>query len=248
MTDSYNAIKASVQDQVKRVRIKREHYVDVIMTTDTYMNEDHKAIRISITKDLRELDKDLKVFIAGVEQIEKNRAKFIHIKDAELAAGRKAANETKTAVDEIKASINSAEIRKKIDGDEQTAKRRADSLVDNSGSGSGVSTIESENDGFIGDQQKQVKAQIEEQDKVLDQIGAGLDRLQETGREINQELKIQDKMLDKLDDDLDDAGKKMGVVMKNLSKVLQTKDTFQIAAVIVMILILAGLIALLLWT
>ena len=58
----------------------------------------------------------------------------------------------------------------------------------------------------------------------------------------------QTEMMDDLDDDLDDAGQKMGVVMKNLSKVLQTKDSFQIGAVIFMILILAGLIALLIWT
>ncbi len=45
MADSYLNIKNQVQDQITRVSIKREQYVDIIKTTDTHTNEEHKAIR-----------------------------------------------------------------------------------------------------------------------------------------------------------------------------------------------------------
>lgn len=46
-----------------------------------------------------------------------------------------------------------------------------------------------------------------EQDQDLEELGAGVDRLNELGQSINQELQVQNQMLSDLDRDIDEVKK-----------------------------------------
>jgi hypothetical protein len=87
-----------------------------------------------------------------------------------------------------------------------------------------------------------------EQDEALESLGDAVDRLGRIGQEVGEELKEQNIMLDGLDDDLDSAGNRMGVVQAQLSKLLKTKDGCVIWTIVILCLILALLIALVIWT
>ena len=87
-----------------------------------------------------------------------------------------------------------------------------------------------------------------EQDEQLDNLGEAVDRLGRIGTQVNEELKEQNIMLDGLDDDLDAAGNRMNVVQAQLSKLLKTKDGCVIWTVVILTLILALLVALVIWT
>jgi len=54
--------------------------------------------------------------------------------------------------------------------------------------------------------QAEARMIMAEQDQDLEELGAGVDRLNELGQNINQELKVQNQMLSDLDRDIDEVG------------------------------------------
>jgi hypothetical protein len=53
--------------------------------------------------------------------------------------------------------------------------------------------------------QAEARMIMAEQDQDLEELGAGVDRLNELGQNINQELKVQNQMLSDLDRDIDEV-------------------------------------------
>eukprot|EP00595_Chromulina_sp_UTEXLB2642_P002212 CAMPEP_0196761094 /NCGR_PEP_ID=MMETSP1095-20130614/215_1 /TAXON_ID=96789 ORGANISM="Chromulina nebulosa, Strain UTEXLB2642" /NCGR_SAMPLE_ID=MMETSP1095 /ASSEMBLY_ACC=CAM_ASM_000446 /LENGTH=223 /DNA_ID=CAMNT_0042110189 /DNA_START=64 /DNA_END=732 /DNA_ORIENTATION=+ len=222
MDDPFYTVRDNVQSQVDRIKVSHEKFQGLIRNTDTSSNSEFKDLRKALVKDLRSADKDLQGLKDAVDMVEKNRSKFPRIKDPELASRRKFVNDTQAIIQEIKSSMESASVRRKIENDSNKSNRYSE------GSDVHNSLIEQENNRFIKDQKLQVKESITKQDESLEQLGSAVDRLGVIGKDINSELKDQNKLLDNLESEIGEASDRMGVVMGALSKLLKTKDGCQI--------------------
>lgn len=243
MEDPFYTVRDNVQAQVDRIKVKHEKFLDIVQNTDTSVGSEYKEIRKGLVKDIKSTDRDIKGLRDAVSMVEQNRAKYAHIKDAELASRKRFVDDVSNSTQDVKNSIESAAVRKKVEADEEKSRRNA---YDN-GNGSG-GAVEQENTNFIRNAGEQTKIAMENQDIALISLGTSVDRLGQIGREVNQELKEQNLMLNQLDSDLDDAGNKMNVVMGSLSKLLKTKDGCQIWTVVILFIVLLLLVALVIWS
>lgn len=242
--DPYYSVRDHVQSQIERAKVKYDKFKDMVANTDTSNNPEFKELRKTLVKDLRAVDKDLKGLKEAVETVDKNRAKFVHIKDSELASRKKFVEDAQQSITSIKNGIESTGVRKKMEEDELRSKR--DSYDD--ANSALITGINQENNRFIKDQKVQIHKNIQDQDKAIEQLGTHVDRLGEIGRTINTEVKEQTILLDKLETEIDEASTKMGQVEQALGKLLKTKDSCQIWTVVILALILIILVALVIWT
>jgi hypothetical protein len=95
----------------------------------------------------------------------------------------------------VKGGIDSPAVRRKIEDDENKARR------DQGDASMNIlqQRVEKENDRFIADQKQQMKQVIEAQDQNLEHLDKGVTRLGEMAKDINTELKTQSHMLDGLE-------------------------------------------------
>lgn len=181
--------------------------------------------------------------------VSQNRSKFPDIKDGDLDLRKKFVTDMLGSVKEIKNGMDKPNIRQKLETDEQELRRVQKSKQQQQSSHNSVSSaIENENTNFLNNQRQETMNIISQQDGQLDILGRSVDRLGEMSKIVNQELAEQNIMLNNLEDDLDDAGNKMNVVMASLSKLLKTKNGCQIWTIVILFIVLAILVALVIWT
>jgi hypothetical protein len=180
--------------------------------------------------DIRAVDKDFKVLKASVGAIEKDRAHFANIKEAEFEARKAFVNEVSKTLKIVKAGVESEAVKRKMDEDASKAKYSAA----NENYAALSAGIEKNNSRFIENQQLQAKEMINMQDEALEALGQGVDRLNDLGSAINVELKDQEKMLGGLSGDMDEAEGKMNMVNHYLKKLLNTKDSCQYGTIVVL--------------
>mmetsp|Transcript_19996 Transcript_19996/g.28727 ORF Transcript_19996/g.28727 Transcript_19996/m.28727 type:complete len:269 (-) Transcript_19996:171-977(-) len=237
--DPFYAVRDNVQTYVDRIKIRHEKFQDLVFNSNTANNSEFKDVRKGLIKDIRTADKQIKDLKGAVEMADRNRDKFQHISDSELGQRKKFVEEMSKEISDVRASMESPSVRRKLEDDENKAKR---SVHDESLGA--VTGMERENTQFIRGQQQMTKDMIGQQDVQLDSLGQAVDRLGGMGKTINTELKEQNKLLDELDRDLDDAGEKMNFVMAKLSKLLKTKDGCQIWTIVILAVVLVILVAL----
>ena len=206
---------------------------------DTSSSIEFKELKKGLSKELRKVERDLGGLKGAVEQIEKNRSKFPHVKDQELSLRKKFVMDTQATIND---GMDSSAVRRKLEEDELKNRKQMQSAEYSTNSG-----LESENSAFIANQSKYAHAQIKEQDVQLEGLGHAVERLDNMAGAINEELKDQGRMVTQLEDDLDDAGNKMNFVTASLAKLLKTKDGFQIWTVVGLCLVLIILVACVIW-
>lgn len=202
-------------------------------------------MRKTVIKDIRTISQDAKGLQGAIDVIESKRSKFPHISDSELILRKQYVVDITNVINDFKSSIESPSVRRKIEQDENNARRSGYSDERRST----VNSIDQENSRFIGEQHQTTTNILFEQDMELSKLGNAVDRLGEIGRDVGQELKEQNAMLDKLDDDVDQANTRMEMVMGSLSKLLKSKDgCCMIYTIVILFLILVLLVALVIWT
>eukprot|EP00981_Chlorochromonas_danica_P001695 scaffold369_cov177-Ochromonas_danica.AAC.28 len=241
MADSFSSIYiyiiciySHVSSQIERLKARHEKYQDLIRTTNTSVNTEFKELRKTLVKDIRGVDKDLRGLREAVDMVEKNRAKFAHIKDGELASRKKFVDDAAAALLVVKNGINSQEVLRKIEEDERNSKRES---YDEKSALSGQAY--EENSRFIRGQKQQTIELINQQDQNLDKLGQAVDRVGVMAKEINTEVKEQGVMLDGLERDIDDSSSRLAVVQEALGKLLKTKDGCQIWTIVILTLVLS---------
>lgn len=242
--DPYYSVRDHVQSQLERIKLKHERFQDLLRTVDTSSSSEFKEVRKGLRQDVRAVDKEILGLKEAVDTIEKNRAKFMYIKDNELQNRKRFVEDSQKSVSAVKASMDSSAVRKKIEEDTRRVKREAFDEVHNARS----QQLNQENDRFISDQKQVTRKLIQDQDQDLEKLGHAVGRLEQVGREINLEIKTQGKLLDALGNEIDVAGEKMNSVQAALSKLLKTKDTCQIWTIVILALVLILLVALVIWT
>lgn len=244
-TDPFYTVRDNVNSQVEKIKVRHEQFLGLVKSIDTSSSAEFKELRKGLVKDVRKADRDLGGLKGAVEMIEKNRLKFPHIKDAELSQRKKFVDEMQVVLNDVKSGMESAAVRRKMEDDENKARRVAGGFDPNSDAIH--ANIDRENNRFIADQRQLTKQTIQHQDVQLDHLGKAVDRLGQMGTDINTELKEQNVMLDSLETDMGDAGEKMNVVLEGLSKLLKTKDGCQIWSIVILAVILVIMVALIIW-
>lgn len=87
------------------------------------------------------------------------------------------------------------------------------------------------NSDYLKDQSQQQATIRRDQDQTLDKMGNALDRLNEMAVTIDTELREQDKILEDIDNEIDVAQGKMDQAIKQVEKLLKTKDKCQLATI-----------------
>ena len=240
--DPFYTVRDSVNQQIEVINQHQERFQDMVKNGAT-QSQQFKDLQKTLRGEIRAADRDLKELTLAVTTIEKNRQKFTHIKDVELANRKKFVSDTQAVINDVKKVQNSDVVKKKIEDDIQKSKRE----VREEGNAASQASNERENSAFINDQRTVTKQAIAQQDKDLTILEEGLDRLNQTGKAINEEIKIQDKMLDHLGADMDDAHQRMDTVLTGLQKLLKTKDNCQIGLIVALALILIVIVCCIIW-
>jgi len=95
-------------------------------------------------------------------------------------------------------------------------------------------------------EQAQAQQQIRrEQDETLGALSGSLVRVNEMAVTINSEIKEQDKLLDDIGEGMDEAQGKMDAAIKRVEKLLKTKDRCQLMTILILVVvfIIVGIIA-----
>jgi uncharacterized protein (DUF342 family) len=94
-------MNSNVAGQVAKIKVRYEKFLDMVKTVDTSTNTEFKDLSKSLTKDLRNTEKNVKDLKEAVSQVEKNRDKFPLIKDAELSVRKKFVDDNQRALNGI---------------------------------------------------------------------------------------------------------------------------------------------------
>jgi chromosome segregation ATPase len=234
-----------VQKQVDKIQGRHEQFQNLYRNVDTSSSVEFKELKKGLSKELRKVERDLGGLKGAVEQIEKNRVKFPHVKDQELATRKRFVFDTQSMINDVKSSIDSSAVRRKMEEDEAKSRRQMQSVEYSTNSNS---SLVNENAAFVANQSKYAHQQIRDQDVQLEGLGQAVERLDHMAGAIHDELDDQGRMLKQLDDDIDDAGNKMNFVTAQLSKLLKTKDGCQIWTIVILCMVLILLICLVIWT
>ena len=165
--DPFYAVRDNVNSQVEKIKIRHEQFLGLVKSCDTSSNVEFKELRKGLVKDVRKADRDLGGLKGAVEMVEKNRLKFPHIKDAELAARKKFVDDMQIVLNDVKNGMESTTVRRKMEDDANKAHRVG---LDESSEAMHAS-VDRENNRFIADQRQLTKQTIQHQDVQLDALG-----------------------------------------------------------------------------
>jgi len=240
---AYNEAKEEMQAFITQISVKHTRFQNLVKTSDTTQKK-FKESRRELVKEVRQAEKDLKSLReTGVEYVEKNRGRFLHIKNEELKERKKMVSELEATLDNIKRGIDSEEVRRKMEADANKTNFEAQ----DESSAALQASRNSENARFINAQKLEVKENIKQEDIALTRLGQAVDRLNDMGKTINEELHEQDDMLDDLGKSIEKEEEKMNVVLAQIQKLLNTKDNCQIGLVIALFVVLAVIVVLIIW-
>jgi hypothetical protein len=188
--DPFYTIRDEVRSLAENIKVRHEKFQDEVRNCDTSSNLSFKELRKGLVKDVRSVDKKLKGLRDAVDVIEKNRNKFAHISNAELSSRQKFVSDMSGLLSEVKSGMDSEFVRRKMDEDENKARRAGGTNRETLGFGMRSSEAagarEKENDRFIQDQRQYVERGVKDQDQQLGALGSAVDRLGEMSRGVNQ--------------------------------------------------------------
>lgn len=165
--DPFYAVRDNVNSQVEKIKVRHEQFLGLVKSCDTSSSVEFKELRKGLVKDVRKADRDLGGLKGAVEMVEKNRLKFPHIKDAELAARKKFVDDMQIVLNDVKNGMESTTVRRKMEDDANKSRRVG---LDESSEAMHAS-VDRENNRFIADQRQLTKQTIQHQDIQLDALG-----------------------------------------------------------------------------
>jgi len=95
--DPYYAVRDAVDDSVRTLKVKFDSWKGLLQSVDTATSVEFKTLHEELKKELTKMGEMLRKVRGSVDGVERNRAKFSHIDDKELAS-RKGALEKIDAV------------------------------------------------------------------------------------------------------------------------------------------------------
>lgn len=210
----------------------------LLRSRNTSTDEDFLRMDSDLSLRTTDLDKQVKQLQKVVAKIDKNRAQFPHIDDAELRGRKKYCSEARDIVRSVKQTLSSADTRAKLNADKQVALKGRRALGSDEDAGYATQSQTPAREAFQ-ETQRQAHAQ---QNEVLDDMMASVHRLGVMGEMVGDELGAQSRMLVDLDEELDEVGSRMHLAQKKLEKLLQTKSCWKLWTVLFLTVVLAILL------
>jgi len=100
--DPFYAVKEEVQIQLDRLRSKGDQFNEMYRNVDTSSSMEFKDLKKGLSKDVRKVEKELNGLKGAVEMIEKNRTKFAHVKDQELASRKQFVMDSQASINSVR--------------------------------------------------------------------------------------------------------------------------------------------------
>jgi predicted RNase H-like nuclease (RuvC/YqgF family) len=223
----------------------------MLETSNTSMNDNFKTENTSLRKDINAMARELNQLEQAVKMIERRRADFPHIDDAELNNRKKFVTDFRATLRRITETMQGSDTLGKLERDARkslTDRGRGGSRLVGSGgyeapagalADLGASTDTST---FVGAHQSQQQEIYRVQDEHLEELSKGASRLGEMADTIHNELSEQDRMLSDLEDGVQNTSAKMDFVTGRIGKLLNTKSRCKIWTIVLLTVVLVILI------
>ena len=84
--DPFYAVRDAVEDGVRTVKVKFDGWKTLLHSVDTSMSVEFKSLHEELKKEMSKMSDMLRKVRGSVDGVERNRSKFSHIDDKELAS------------------------------------------------------------------------------------------------------------------------------------------------------------------
>ncbi|MES1910009.1 MAG: hypothetical protein MHM6MM_002677 [Cercozoa sp. M6MM] len=230
--DPFFLLQRKIQQALGRLQDDVALWRKVRDSENTYRNERYERLKHQATATLKKVEKRVKSAQNAVAAVEADRARFVHIDDGELDRRRAFAAEAHGIVSECREQLRSHETTQKERRDEQSARRvdRARDTVQQE--------VDRHNVDFVTQQQQQLEETRAEQDEVMDDMLASLQRLGVMTDDMNQELTEHNELLGEIEDRADEVSARMEHAMQMMHKILGTRSRKYICLIFVLMAVL----------
>lgn len=248
--DPFHIFRGDLVKKLLLVEGQLERYLEVIQTTDTATNtHEIKETKKQLKRHLKAAESTLSDLETTIRVVERNRSKFPHISDEEVANRRSFVTDSKSRIQHSKDEMQSDKVKDKLLKDEQAKTARRKALSNNNNQSK---IPQHDNDLRMQEEgdtsRSETMLMMQQQDDTLDGLSSAVTRVSHMAGTIHEEIETQNKMLTELEDDLADAEEQLGVVMGKLGKLLKTKSRCQIGLILILSLIVLVLFFLVLYT
>lgn len=249
--DPFHMFRGDLIKKLLLVEGQLERYLEVVQTTDTATNtHEVKETKKLLKRHLKAAESTLSDLETTIRVVERNRSKFPHISDEEVASRRSFVTDSQHRIQHSKDEMQSDEVKDKLLKDEKAKTARRKALSNNTqhraATKSGHNDLRLQEEGESS--RSETMLMMQQQDDTLDGLSSAVTRVSHMAGTIHEEIETQNKMLTELEDDLADAEEQLGVVMGKLGKLLKTKSRCQIGLILILSLIVLVLFFLVLYT
>ena len=224
--DPFVELKGICEGEMRELAKLRVAWEDVLGKQDTQSGDGGIAYRKRVKRLRASVDKCVRLvgdLSLSVRAVGRARAQFPHIDDAEFANRQAFVEMHQQTLRVVQEALKSQRVKDKLAAD----KRKA--LVGNFGgiraAGGDFKAGASSNADFIEQNRKEQKEIRGEQDEILDDMSAGVERLDVMSRALRDELDEEKKLLAQYELEMEEAQARMNVVLRGMAKLLKTKNT-----------------------
>ncbi|KAL6050245.1 Syntaxin-6 [Balamuthia mandrillaris] len=222
MQDPFYVVKEEVQQSVNGAKTLFARWEELLEHSNTAQDEEFKFTGTELKTVIRSIEWDLQDLEETIRIVQNNRAKF-QIEEAEVATRQAFVQEVKNTIANMKTKMNSAQTQAKMERDKRKVvehstkpsrgkERNQRSMLEDA--------IHQENENFFQQQRLQQMRLREEEDMELDELHAGVEKLEEIGITINDELTAQESLIKRLGDEVDNTNSKILFGIKKLSTLI----------------------------
>lgn len=197
----------------------------------------------ALTSDVRKGVKDIRFNLNDLAQtidiVQKNRARFPSIDDAELASREAFVRDTKAHMQKVQETLQSERTKAKLAADKE---RREATMT-------GAEREQKRSAEEAVEARRQAQAQVErDQDAVLGDMSETLKRLGAIAGDIDQELGAQDLIIAEVTDEVDAANDNVDRINRKIEKLLGTSDKGKLCCMFILFILAIILFALIIYS
>eukprot|EP00164_Ancoracysta_twista_P002934 GFYU01003905.1.p1 GENE.GFYU01003905.1~~GFYU01003905.1.p1 ORF type:complete len:248 (-),score=55.79 GFYU01003905.1:96-839(-) len=235
--DPFHVVKEEVQQSVNVVNALYTRWKELV-DANQYTNEEFEWTHNELQQTLRSVEWDVQDLEESISVVETNRRKF-NLTEEELQERKRFVTQNKQRVQEIKTTVQNANVRQKTD------RSNKDALFKKSGGHDRYhkldDDIHNDNQRLLDSESQKQGLLVKKQDETLDLLADSVGRLGQMGREINTELKTQDRMIEEFGKDLDDTSSRMMQIQHRLDKIMGNSDKCKMCTIVGLVLVFAAL-------
>jgi truncated hemoglobin YjbI len=192
-----------------------------------------------VKKCVKEIRVNLNLLSETIEIVNRDRARFSAIDDAELESRERFVRDAKSFVQGVQETLQSDRTKRKQASDKARVKETL----------SGMEREQQRSADEFLDSRRQQHLMVErEQDAVLEGMSETLARLGEIAKDIDTEVKEQNETIEDVTSEVDTANDRFGRVQKKIENLLGTSDRWKLCCIFWLFILMIILFALVIYT